>query len=137
MGLINEIMDRGRWWRHCDGWSDHKGINFLFSLLHYLQLWFFCFLFFLFICSLTLKFFILPILFLHSNFALTFFLHISSLFFFLFLLWVLFIYTPLYSSISSYPFTFSNLSYLFTLVFFLLLLFFIIISLPLSCLVRG
>ena len=140
MGLISEIMDRGRWWRRFDGWSDHKGIDFLFSLLHYLQLWFFSFLFFLFICSLTLKFFILPILFLHSNFALTFFLHISSLFFFffLFLLWVLFIYTPLYSSIPSYPFTFSNLSYLSTLLFFfLLLLFFIIISLPLSCLVRG
>jgi hypothetical protein len=64
--------------------------------------------------------------------------HIISLFFFLFLLWVLFIYTPLYSSIPSYPFTFSNLSYLSTLLFFfLLLLFFIIISLPLSCLVRG
>jgi hypothetical protein len=84
MGLISEIMDRGRWWRRYDGWSDHKGRDFLFSLIHYLQLWFFSFLFFLFICSLTLKFFILPILFLHSNFALTFFLHISSLFFFFF-----------------------------------------------------
>ena len=84
MGLISEIMDRGRWWRHCDGWSDHKGINFLFSLLHYLQLWFFSFLFFLFICSLTLKFFILPILFLHSNFAHFFLAHIISLFFFSF-----------------------------------------------------
>jgi hypothetical protein len=96
MGLISEIMDRGRWWRHCDGWSDHKGINFLFSLLHYLQLWFFSFLFFLFICSLTLKFFILPILFLHSNFALTFFLHISSLFFFFSFYYGSFLFIPLF-----------------------------------------
>jgi hypothetical protein len=130
MGLISEIMDRGRWWRRYDGWSDHKGRDFLFSLLHYLQLWFFSFLFFLFICSLTLKFFILPILFLHSNFALTFFLHISSLSFFsLFLLWVLFIYTPLYSSIPSYPFTFSNLSYLSTLLFFFFYYYFLSLSL--------
>jgi len=96
MGLISEIMDRGRWWRRFDGWSDHKGIDFLFSLLHYLQLWFFSFLFFLFICSLTLKFFILPILFLHSNFALTFFLHISSLFFFLSFYYGSFLFIPLF-----------------------------------------
>lgn len=96
MGLISEIMDRGRWWRRFDGWSDHKGIDFLFSLLHYLQLWFFSFLFFLFICSLTLKFFILPILFLHSNFALTFFLHISSLSFFFSFYYGSFLFIPLF-----------------------------------------
>lgn len=96
MELISEIMDRGRWWRRFDGWSDHKGIDFLFSLLHYLQLWFFSFLFFLFICSLTLKFFILPILFLHSNFALTFFLHISSLSFFFSFYYGSFLFIPLF-----------------------------------------
>lgn len=96
MGLISEIMDRERWWRRCDGWLDHKGRDFLFCLLHYLQLWFFSFLFFLFICSLTLKFFILPILFLHSNFDLTFFLHISSLSFFFSFYYGSFLFIPLF-----------------------------------------
>lgn len=100
MRLIGEIIDRERWWRRCDGWSDHKGRDFLFSLFHYLQLWFFAFLFFLFICSLTLKIFILCILFLHSNFALTFFLHISSLSLF----FSLFIMGPFYL----YPFLWFN-----------------------------